>query len=75
MQTTMERIEQALGQELQLNQYEGTEDEWEHQPLPNGTITDGGYVRATHKQRCFEVIAGRSIISFRRDLNRLSGPI
>lgn len=70
MQATAERIEQALGEERQLNQYEGSEDEWEEQPLPNGPITvgiDGGYVRAAHKQGCFEVIAGRSIVAFRRE--------
>jgi hypothetical protein len=27
---------------------------------------DGGYVRAAHKQGCFEVIAGRSVVAFRR---------
>lgn len=70
MQATAERIEQALGEERQLNQYEGSEDAWETQPLPDGPITvgiDGGYVRAAHKQGCFEVIAGKSIVSFRRE--------
>jgi hypothetical protein len=27
---------------------------------------DGGYVRAAHKEGCFEVIAGRSVVAFRR---------
>jgi hypothetical protein len=27
---------------------------------------DGGYVRAAHKDGCFEVIAGRSVVAFRR---------
>jgi hypothetical protein len=27
---------------------------------------DGGYVREAHKEGCFEVIAGRSVVSFRR---------
>jgi hypothetical protein len=70
MQATAERIEQALGEERQLNQYEGSEDAWETQPLPDGPITvgiDGGYVRAAHKQGCFEVIAGKSIVAFRRE--------
>jgi len=69
MQFTAERIERSLGAERQLNEYEGTEDQWEEQPLPDGPITvgiDGGYVRAAHKQGCFEVIAGRSIVAFRR---------
>ncbi|HEY6764312.1 MAG TPA: ISKra4 family transposase [Candidatus Sulfotelmatobacter sp.] len=70
MQATAERIEQALGEERQLNEYEGSEKEWEEQPLPDGPITvgiDGGYVRAAHKQGCFEVIAGKSVVSFRRE--------
>ena len=69
-QATAERIEQALGDERQLNQYEGSEKAWEEQPLPDGPITvgiDGGYVRAAHKQGCFEVIAGKSIVAFRRE--------
>jgi hypothetical protein len=45
LQATAERIEQELGLERQLNEYEGTEDDWEQQPLPDGPITvgiDGG---------------------------------
>jgi hypothetical protein len=67
---TAERIEQELGEERQLNLFEGTEEDWEQQPLPDGPITlgiDGGYVRAAHKQGWFEVIAGRSVVAFRRD--------
>ena len=67
---TAERIEQELGEERQLNLFEGSEEDWEQQPLPDGPITvgiDGGYVRAAHKQGWFEVIAGRSVIAFRRD--------
>jgi hypothetical protein len=67
MQAMAERIEQELGEERQLNQYEGSENEWEQQPLPDGPITvgiDGGYVRAAHKQGCFEVIAGKSVVAF-----------
>lgn len=70
MHATAERIERSLGSERQPNEYEGTEDEWEKQPSPDGPITvgiDDGYVRAAHKQGCFEVIAGRSIVAFRRD--------
>ncbi len=70
MQATAERIEQELGEERQLNQYEGSEQEWEEQPLPDGPITvgiDGGYVRGANKQGCFEVIAGRSVVAFQRD--------
>jgi hypothetical protein len=67
---TAERIEQELGDERQLNLFEGSEEDWEQQPLPDGPITvgiDGGYVRAAHKQGWFEVIAGRSVVAFRRN--------
>jgi hypothetical protein len=70
LQLTAERIEQELGEEHQLNRFEGSEQEWERQPLPDGPITvgiDGGYVRAAHKQGWFEVIAGKSVVAFRRD--------
>jgi hypothetical protein len=70
LQATAERLEQELGDERQLNQFEGAEEEWERQPLPDGRITvgiDGRYVRAAHKQGRFEVIAGGSVIAFRRE--------
>ena len=70
LQATAERIEQELGDERQLNLFEGTEEEWEQQPLPDGPITvgiDGGYVRAAHEQGVFEVIAGKSVVAFRRE--------
>jgi len=54
---TAERIEQELGRERQLNEYEGSEEDWEQQPVPDGPITvgiDGGYVRAAHKQGCLK---------------------
>jgi hypothetical protein len=47
LQLTAERIEQELGEERQLDRFEGSEQEWERQPLPDGPITvgiDGGYV-------------------------------
>jgi hypothetical protein len=53
LQLTAERIEQELGEERQLNRFEGSEREWERQPLPDGPITvgiDGGYVRAAHSR-------------------------
>jgi len=43
--------------------------EQEEQSPPDGPITvgiDGGYVRAAHKEGFFEVIAGRSVVAFRR---------
>jgi hypothetical protein len=67
---TAERIEQELGEERQLNLFEGSEEDWQQQPLPDGPITvgiDGGYVRAAHKQGWFEVIAGKSVVAFWRE--------
>src|SRR6185437_15954289 len=45
LQVTAERIELELGDERQLNLFEGSEEDWEQQPLPDGPITvgiDGG---------------------------------
>lgn len=70
VQVTAERIEHELGDERQPNLFEGSEDDWEQQPLPDGPITvgiDGGYVRAAHKQGWFEVIAGKSVVAFQRE--------
>ncbi len=70
LQATAERIERELGEERQLNGFEGSEEDWEQQPLPDGPITvglDGGYVRAAHKQGWFEVIAGKSVVAFQRN--------
>ena len=67
---TAERMEQELGEERQLHQFEGTEQEWEQQPLPDGPLTvgiDGGSVRAAHQQGWFAVIAGKSVVAFRRE--------
>ena len=67
---TAGRMEQELGDERQLNLFEGSEEDWAQQPLPDGPITvgiDGGYVRAPHKQGWFEVIAGKSVVAFRRN--------
>ena len=66
---TAERMEQELGEERQLNLFEGAEEDWEQQALPDGPMTvglDGGYVRAAHKQGWFEVITGKSVVAFRR---------
>ncbi len=70
LQATAERLEQELGEEQQLPLFEGSDEDWEQQPLPDGSITvglDGGYVRAAHKQGWFEVIAGKSVVAFRRN--------
>ena len=69
VQATTERMEEELGEERQLNLFDGERVEQEEQPLPDGPITvgiDGGYVRAAHKEGFFEVIAGRSVVAFRR---------
>jgi hypothetical protein len=69
LQATAQRMEEELGEERQLRLFEGQPKEWEQQPPPDGPITvgiDGGYVRAAHKEGFFEVIAGRSVVAFRR---------
>lgn len=62
-----ERLEQELGEE-RPSLTEGTDEDWEQLPVPDGPMTvgiDGGYIRAAHKQGCFEVIAGKSVVAFR----------
>jgi len=62
-------MEAELGEEKPVF-FEGSEDDWEQQPTPDGPMTvgiDGGFVRAAHKAGFFEVIAGKSIIEFRRN--------
>lgn len=69
LQATALRIEEELGEERQLNLFDCEEHDSEQLPLPDGPMTvgiDGGYVRAAHKEGCFEVIAGRSVVAFRR---------
>ena len=72
LQAIAERMEAELGEERPCDPFvrpENTEDE---QPLPDGPMTvgiDGGYVRAAHKEGWFEVIAGRSVVAFRRSEN------
>jgi hypothetical protein len=69
IQATAQRMEQELGEERQLNLFDDEPSEQEEQALPDGPITlgiDGGYVRAAHKEGFFEVIAGRSVVAFRR---------
>jgi hypothetical protein len=50
--------------------FDGSEQDWEAQPPPDGPMTvgiDGGFVRAAHKEGFFEVIAGKSVVDFRRN--------
>ena len=67
LQAVAERMEAELGEERQPDPVKPEEDLG--LPLPDGPMTvgiDGGYVRAAHKEGCFEVIAGRSVVPFRR---------
>jgi len=67
LQAVAERMEAELGAERQPDPVKPEEDP--DLPLPDGLMTvgiDGGYVRAAHKEGCFEVIAGRSVVAFRR---------
>ena len=68
---TAQRMENELGDERQLKLF-AEEVEQEDLTPPDGPITvgiDGGYVRAAHKEGFFEVIAGRSVVAFRREAN------
>jgi hypothetical protein len=63
-----ERMEKELGEE-RPSLIEGCEQDGEQLPLPDGPLTvglDGGFVRARHKRGCFEVIAGKSVLEFKR---------
>jgi hypothetical protein len=67
LQTIAERMEAELGEEPQPDPVKPEENP--ELPLPDGPMTvglDGGYVRAAHKEGFFEVIAGRSVVAFRR---------
>ncbi len=66
---TATRLEQALGEEQECL-FSGSEDDWAAQPTPDGPMTvglDGGYVRARRKAGFFEVIAGKSVVAFKRE--------
>lgn len=68
LHATATRLEHALGDENN-DLFSGTDDDWAAQPTPDGPMTvgmDGGRVRARHKSGCFEVIAGKSVVAFRR---------
>lgn len=67
LQAVAERMEAALGEERQPDPVKPEVDP--DLPLLDGPMTvglDGGYVRAAHKEGFFEVIAGRSVVAFRR---------
>jgi len=66
---TAARMETEFGEEKPVL-FEGTENDWEQQPTPDGPMTvgiDGGYVRSAHKVGFFEVIAGKSVLEFKRN--------
>jgi hypothetical protein len=68
--TLAERLEDALGDE-HVSFIDGCPRDWGALPIPDGPLTvgiDGGYVKAQGDgQGWFEVIAGKSILAFRRD--------
>lgn len=69
LQAVGNRIERELGEES-VRLFEGSDEDWEEQPPPDGPMTvgiDGGLVRAAHKEGWFEVIAGKSVVAFRRE--------
>ncbi|MEP7309323.1 MAG: ISKra4 family transposase, partial [Acidobacteriota bacterium] len=69
LQATAQRMEDELGEERPRHVVEDELDDCAPQAPPDGPITvgiDGGYVRAAHKAGFFEVIAGRSVVAFRR---------
>lgn len=69
-----ERLEQALSEPLAESPLEPTPTTPSSPPtlsIPDGPMTvgiDGGYVRAQRKQGFFEVIAGKSLVAFKRDI-------
>src|SRR5450631_740395 len=68
LQAVAQRVEDELGEEREPRDF-ATLEAIAELPLPDGPMTvglDGGYLRAAHKQGCFEVIAGRSVVAFRR---------
>ena len=69
LQAAATKLEQALGEEQECL-FSGLENDWAAQPTPDGPMTvglDGGFVRARRKAGFFEVIAGKSIVAFKRE--------
>jgi hypothetical protein len=66
--TVAQRLEDALGDE-QWSFIDSCPAEWSRLPIPDGPLTvgiDGGYVKAQGEHGAFEVIAGKSLLAFRR---------
>jgi hypothetical protein len=64
-----ERMENALGEE-KLSFIESCQQDRDSLPIPDGPLAvgiDGGFIRAQRKEGHFEVIVGKSILSFRRE--------
>jgi hypothetical protein len=64
-----QRLENELGEE-QWSFIEGCQRDWNQLPPPDGPLTvgiDGGYIRGRNKEGHFEVIAGKSLLAFRRE--------
>jgi hypothetical protein len=63
-----ERMERVLGEEQSC--FIAGQQDGHELPVPDGPLTvgiDGGYIRGQHKQGHFEVIAGKSLLVFKRD--------
>ncbi len=66
--TVAQRLEDALGDE-HWSFIDSCPAEWSRLPIPDGPLTvgiDGGYVKAQGEYGSFEVIAGKSLLAFRR---------
>jgi hypothetical protein len=64
-----ERMENALGEE-KISFIESCQQDRDSLPIPDGPLPvgiDGGFIRAQRKEGHFEVIVGKSILSFRRE--------
>ena len=64
-----QRLENELGEE-QGKFIEGCQRDWNQLPPPDGPLTvgiDGGYLRGRNKEGHFEVVAGKSLLAFRRE--------
>lgn len=64
-----ERMENALGEE-KVSFIESCQRDRNSLPIPDGPLAvgiDGGFIRAPRKEGNFEVIVGKSILSFRRE--------
>jgi hypothetical protein len=64
-----DRMEDALGEE-KISFVESCQQDRNSLPIPDGPLAvgiDGGFVRAQNKVGHFEVIVGKSILSFRRE--------